>query len=133
MQFPAQPNLKTGGLFHNSNNAIPLRRTLEELGHPQKATPIKTDNSTASGFCNRTIKQKRSKSWDMRYHWIRDKIENKTVVIYWAPGTQNLADYFTKHHSPIYHRRIRYKYLHDPLEAALNNMLTLMTESAPSA
>ena len=124
---------ETGGVFHNCQNAIPFRRTLEELGHPQHATPIKTDNSTSAGFCNQTIKEKRSKSWDMRYHWIRDKIGDKTVTIYWAPGTQNLADYFTKHHSPIHHRRIRYKYLHDPVEAALNNMMTLLAETAPSA
>ena len=31
-----------------------------------------TDNSTASGFANKEIKQKRSKSWDMRY---RDKVD----------------------------------------------------------
>ena len=32
-------------------------------------------------------------------------------MIYWAPGEENLADYFTKHHSPAYHRKIRSRYL----------------------
>jgi hypothetical protein len=32
--------------------------------------------------------------------------------IYWGPGYQNLADYFTKHHSPAHHKRIRNLYIH---------------------
>ena len=30
-----------GGLFHNMKTAIPIRTTLEELGHPQQMTPVK--------------------------------------------------------------------------------------------
>jgi hypothetical protein len=45
-------------LFHNGKEACPLRITLEELGHPQPATPIQTDNSTAYGIANDTVKQK---------------------------------------------------------------------------
>jgi hypothetical protein len=32
--------------------------------------------------------------------------------VYWAPGFQNLADYFTKHHSPAHHKRISDVYIH---------------------
>jgi hypothetical protein len=45
-------------LFHNGKEACPLCITLEELGHLQPATPIQTDNSTASGIANDTVKQK---------------------------------------------------------------------------
>ena len=38
---------EVGGLFHNAQQAIPLRIALEALGHPQPKTQIKTDNSTA--------------------------------------------------------------------------------------
>eukprot|EP00956_Cyclotella_meneghiniana_P010727 scaffold15031_cov47-Cyclotella_meneghiniana.AAC.1 len=38
-----------GGLFINAKKAVPIRRTLEELGHKQPPTPIQTDNSTACG------------------------------------------------------------------------------------
>ena len=41
---------------------------LEALGHHQHAIPIQTDNSTATAFSNATLKEKRSKSWDMRLH-----------------------------------------------------------------
>jgi hypothetical protein len=33
-----------GGLFHNSQAAVPVRETLIAMGHPQPPTPIKTDN-----------------------------------------------------------------------------------------
>ena len=36
---------EVGALFVNAQLAAPMRVTLEELGHPQPATPMKTDNS----------------------------------------------------------------------------------------
>ena len=44
-------------LFLNARLAIPLRTALIEIGHPQPATKIRTDNNTADGFVNGTIKQ----------------------------------------------------------------------------
>eukprot|EP00980_Cylindrotheca_fusiformis_P029377 scaffold23458_cov114-Cylindrotheca_fusiformis.AAC.1 len=55
------------GLFVNGKDSVPERITLEELGHPQGPTPIVTDNATAAGIANDSIKQKRSKSMDMRF------------------------------------------------------------------
>jgi Reverse transcriptase (RNA-dependent DNA polymerase) len=44
------------GLFYNAKETIALRTTLEELGHEQPPTPIVTDNSTAAGIANDTVK-----------------------------------------------------------------------------
>jgi hypothetical protein len=63
-----------GALFLNGQEALPIRVTLAELGHPQPPTPMQTDNSTAAGFANDTIKQKRSKAIDMRFYWIKDRV-----------------------------------------------------------
>ena len=52
---------KIGAAYINDQEAVPIRTLLSELGHPQPATPIQVDNSTAGGFSNDTIKQKRSK------------------------------------------------------------------------
>jgi hypothetical protein len=41
----------------NAKALIPLRITCEELGHIQPATPMRTDNNTAEGIMNGTIKQ----------------------------------------------------------------------------
>ena len=43
------------------------------MGHPQKTTPIATDNATADDFFNNNIVMKKSKSWDMYLHWLWDK------------------------------------------------------------
>ena len=59
-------------LFMNAQELMPLRQCSEELGHKQPPTTVKTDNSTAMGIANETIKQKRSKSMDMRTHWVKD-------------------------------------------------------------
>ena len=44
--------VEVGALFMNAQEAIPFRTCLEDLGHPQKATPINTDNATAQGIVN---------------------------------------------------------------------------------
>jgi hypothetical protein len=52
---------EVGACFQNAQSGAPLRVTLSELGHAQPPTPLRTDNSTAFGILNETIKQKRSK------------------------------------------------------------------------
>jgi hypothetical protein len=96
-----------GAVFINSKEGAFLRTTLEELGHTQPPTPMETDNNTATGYSNGTIQQKRTKAMDMRFYWIKDRVKQGQFNVYWGPGFQNLADYFTKHHSPAHHKRIR--------------------------
>ena len=74
-------------------------------------TPIKTDNSTANKFANNNIKHRFIKHMDMRYHWIIDCQGQKQFLIYWRPGPENHADYFSKHFLDIEHRRKRNKYV----------------------
>jgi hypothetical protein len=49
--------------FHNDQSGAPLQVTLTELGHIQPPTTLRTDNSTAFGILNETIKQKNQKQW----------------------------------------------------------------------
>jgi hypothetical protein len=65
---------------------------------------METDNTTAIGYSNGTIKQKRTKAMDMCFYWIKDRVKLGQFNVYWGPGYQNLADYFTKHHSPAHHK-----------------------------
>ena len=64
---------ETAAVFHNAQVTIPIRRILRALNHPQPPAYLKTDNSTTNSFIHDNIHQKRSKSWDMRYYWLRDK------------------------------------------------------------
>jgi hypothetical protein len=103
---------EVGACFHNAQSGAPLRVTLTELGHAQPPTPLRTDNSTAFGILNETIKQKRSKSMDMRYHWLTDRVRQKQFDVYWRPGRENLGDYHTKNHSAQHHKDIRGSIVH---------------------
>ena len=60
-------------LFHNCMVKVGIRHALAGLGHPQQQTDVFTDNSLANSFIHSTMWVKRSKSWDMRYNWLRDR------------------------------------------------------------
>lgn len=64
------------------------------MGHPQPAAQMNTDNQTATGILNGTIKQKRSKTIDMRFYWLKDRQDQGQFDIQWVPGKHNLADYY---------------------------------------
>ncbi|CAJ1934832.1 unnamed protein product [Cylindrotheca closterium] len=95
---------KVGALFYNCKEAISIRTLLTEMDHPQPATPVQVDNSTAVAIVNNRCRQVRSKAIDMRYYWVQDRVKQGQFNIFWAPGPTNLGDYYTKHH-PIHHHQ----------------------------
>lgn len=113
---------ETGGVFFNCQDAIPIRFSLEALDHPQPATPVKTDNSVAFSFTHANIRQRKSKTWDMNWNWLRDKQTQKIFRIYWKPGSQNHGDYWTKHHSPTYHTQVRSRYVVNNVSSTLSDL-----------
>ena len=66
------------------------------MGYPQPPTTILCDNTAAIGLANDSIKQKRSKAVDMRFHWVRDRIRQQQFCVIYVPTDDNIADYFTK-------------------------------------
>jgi hypothetical protein len=99
-----------GAGYLNAQDAVPIRTTLLELGHPQPPTPIQVDNTTSDGFANGTMKQKRSKAMDMRWYWLKDRVRQGQFLVYYRPGKTNLADPFTKHHPPSHITDIKPKF-----------------------
>eukprot|EP00804_Cyclotella_cryptica_P000411 CCRYP_008709-RA/>CCRYP_008709-RA protein AED:0.43 eAED:0.43 QI:0/0/0/1/0/0/5/0/715 len=77
---------ETGALYINARKAVEERNILQELGHKQPPTPIQTDNSTAEGIANNRVQPKRTKAMDMRFHWLRDRANQKQFRFYWRPG-----------------------------------------------
>jgi hypothetical protein len=73
---------------------------------------METDNTTATGYSNGTIKQKRTKAMDMRFYWIKDRVKKGQFNVYSGLGYQHLADYFTKHHWPAHHNKMCEIYIH---------------------
>ena len=102
-----------GALFQNCKVAEIIRTTLREMGHPQTATEVITDNSTACGIANHNMKLKQSKTMDMCFFWVRDRVDQNHFRINWERGSVNRADYFTKHHAPAHHKRMRPLYVTD--------------------
>ena len=107
MVLSSATEAELAALFYNAKEACVLRTTLEEMGHPQPATPIQTDNAVAVGLAHDTVKQRRSKAIDMRFYWIRDRVKNGQFLIYWRKGSDNDADYFSKHHATKHHINVR--------------------------
>ena len=59
--------------YLNSHEAIPMRNTLQELGHKQPATPMQVNNTMAVSFIHKQIKQRQLKAIDMRFYWLQDR------------------------------------------------------------
>ena len=68
---------EVGNVHNNGKAVISIRVALDEMGHLQGPTPLKKDNNTAEDFVNNTIHKKRSKAFDMRFHWMIDCIKQK--------------------------------------------------------
>ena len=124
-----------GGLFINAKTAVPIRKTLEELGHKQPPTPIQTDNSTANGVVNNEIQPKATKAMDMRFYWLKDREAREQFRTYWRQGKLNRGDYVTKHHPAIHHKTIRSTLLTpwkvvEALRAKLKNLNLNLSSSA---
>ena len=96
--------VETHGILHNAPLCISLRNILISMGHPQPPTTINTDNKVAEGFTDNNIQLKKSKSWDMKLHWLQHQQNVKKCTLKWKRGPDNGADYFTKvNHSLPHH------------------------------
>ena len=97
-----------GALYLNARKGIEIQNILNEMGHPQPATRIQTDNSTAEGIINSRVQPKQIKAMDMCFHWLRDRAAaQQQFKLFWRPGSTNRGDYYTKHHPPSHHMEMR--------------------------
>ena len=94
-------------MFMNARLLAEFRQTLEDMGHPQPASIIRTDSKTGCGVLNGTLRQHKSKVADMNLNWLKDGCQRSQFQIEWAPGVTNLADYPTKHHTGSHHKKVR--------------------------
>ena len=93
-----------GALFMNAKTAVPMRKTLKELGHQQPQTLIQTDNKTVDGLINNKIVAKVTKSIDMKFHRLWWRGGQEQFLYLWRPGQNNIGDCWTKHHPGAHHK-----------------------------
>lgn len=104
---------EAAGIFKNGQRCLLSRETLLFLGYPQADTIIVSDNLIGVNILNGILPPKRSKSMDMRFYWIKDRIRQRQFKLTWLPGDVNLADYFTKIHPVTHYRKMRATYVTD--------------------
>jgi hypothetical protein len=105
-------------------SAVSMHITPKELGHSQMQTLIQTNNSTAHALLTNKILPKALKAMDMQFHWLRCRDAQGQFRYYWRPGTQNLADYWTKHHPASHHTAFHPQILTSPSDPEYTKLLT---------
>ena len=77
--------------------ALYLRQLLRDLGVPADGpTPIGEDNQSCIRMCENPVLSKRTKHVDTKYHFIRERVADGTVDIYYVPTAEMAADLLTK-------------------------------------
>jgi hypothetical protein len=70
---------------------------LDELGFPMRCpAPVYADNQGSIFNASNPTQERRTKHMAVRYHKIREFVEEERIAIFYVPGTENPADIFTK-------------------------------------
>ena len=83
-------------LAATAQEALFIRQLMGEMGSPQTVTTIYEDNQSAIAMANNSVTSSRAKHIDIRFHFVRELINNKTVQLAYQSTTQMLADILTK-------------------------------------
>ena len=81
-----------------AKEAIWLRRLIGEITTPfTRPTPLFCDNNGARSLAkDDAIFHPRTKHIDIRFHFIRETVENRHISVIHIPSNENIADIFTK-------------------------------------
>ena len=80
-----------------TKEAIWIRRFLLDIGHPQTlATTILIDNQAAIAIARNPTFHARTKHIEIRYHFIREKLESGEIDVEYVPTDDQIADILTK-------------------------------------
>ncbi|GJT03637.1 hypothetical protein Tco_0838099 [Tanacetum coccineum] len=82
-----------------------MRSQLTDYGLAFNKIPMYRDNKSAISLCCNIVKHSRSKHIDIRYHFIKEQVENGVVELYFVRTEYQLADIFTK---PLCRERIEF-------------------------
>ena len=100
-----------GAMYINAHKSVPARQILNETGHHQTRTPMKTDNTAAHSVVTKNVQPKHTKATDMRFHWLWCPDAQEQFMYYWRPGSQNWADHWTKHFPAFHYINMRPEFL----------------------
>nr|GEV25380.1 retrovirus-related Pol polyprotein from transposon TNT 1-94 [Tanacetum cinerariifolium] len=81
------------------------RSQLTDYGFQFNKIPLYCDNKSAIALCCNSIQHSRAKHIDVRYHFIKEQVENGIVELYFVRTEYQLADIFTK---PLLRKRFNF-------------------------
>ncbi|GJV76976.1 hypothetical protein Tco_1508560 [Tanacetum coccineum] len=70
--------------------------TRRDYGFQFNKIPLYCDNKGAIALCCNNVQHSRAKHIDVRYHFIKDQVDNGIVELYFFQTEYQLADIFTK-------------------------------------
>ncbi|GKD39854.1 retrovirus-related pol polyprotein from transposon TNT 1-94 [Tanacetum coccineum] len=73
-----------------------MRSQLADYGFKFNKIPLYCDNKSAIALCCNNVQHSRAKHIDIRYHFIKEQVENGIVELYFVRTEYQLADIFTK-------------------------------------
>nr|GEZ06092.1 retrovirus-related Pol polyprotein from transposon TNT 1-94 [Tanacetum cinerariifolium] len=73
-----------------------MRSQLTDYGLGFNKIPMYCDNKSAIALCCNNVQHSRSKHIDIRYHFIKEQVENGVIKLYFVNTEYQLADLFTK-------------------------------------
>ncbi|GKC41032.1 hypothetical protein Tco_1053416 [Tanacetum coccineum] len=85
-------------------------KKLKDYGFKFNKIPLYCDNKSAIALCCNNVQHSRAKHIDIRYHFIKEQVENGIVELYFVRNEYQLAGIFTK---PL--PRERFNFLIDKL------------------
>jgi hypothetical protein len=90
-----------------SRQIVWIQSLLGEIGFRHVRTPIYGDNQGSMFIGSNPVQDRRTKHIDIRYHFIREKIVDGKVEVFFIEGDKNIADMFTKNLANIKFREFR--------------------------
>ncbi|GJR49373.1 retrotransposon protein, putative, ty1-copia subclass [Tanacetum coccineum] len=82
-----------------------MRSQLTDYGLGFNKIPMYYDNKSVIALCCNTVQHFRSKHIDIRFYYIKEKVENEVVELYFVNTEYQLADIFTK---ALWRERIKF-------------------------
>jgi hypothetical protein len=104
------------GLCVTATNVIWTKHLLEELGIDNGAVQIWGDNAAANLMANKDGITRKAKHIEVQYHFTKDCVQNKLVLVNYVASKDNLADIFTKPLSKEPFRYLRDSLVTEPRE-----------------
>nr|GEW71161.1 retrovirus-related Pol polyprotein from transposon TNT 1-94 [Tanacetum cinerariifolium] len=102
-----------------------IRSQLMDYGFQINKIPLYCDNQSAISLCCNNVQHSRAKHIDVRYHFIKEQVENEILELYFVRTEYQLADIFTK---PLPRERFNFLIKKLGMRSMSPDMLKRLTE-----